>query len=178
MSCRSNSQRRPRLEAGPGLESSDPGALGCPAYADPMQTETSIRRAAAELDDALEAGDRDRVVACFATDCTIELLGVRLEGHEGVGRWLDWVFRHVDRLDFTPRVITVDGEVFVEEFGVTGTLSDGRRVESQWAEVLTYRDDLVTSLRLYFNAIDFAPASGIVGRALGPAAMRLARRGL
>ena len=143
-----------------------------------MQTEASIRRAAAELDDALEAGDRDRVVACFATDCTIELLGVRLEGHEGVRRWLDWVFRHVERLQFTPRVITVDGAVFVEEFGVMGTFADGQHVESQWAEVLTYRDDLVTSLRLYFNAIDFAPASGVVGRIFGPVAERLARRGL
>jgi hypothetical protein len=51
-------------------------------------------------------------------------------------------------------------------------------VESLWAEVLTYRDDLVTSLRLYFDPIDFAPALGAVGRVTGPAVMRLARRGL
>jgi hypothetical protein len=44
--------------------------------------------------------------------------------------------------------------------------------------MLTYRDDLVTSLRPYFNPIDFVPALGVVGRAVGPAAMRLARRGL
>ena len=36
----------------------------------------------------------------------------------------------------------------------------------------------MTSLRLYFNPIDFAPALGVVGRAVGPAALRLARRGL
>ena len=61
---------------------------------------------------------------------------------------------------------------------MTGLTFDGRRLEGQWAEVLTYRDDLVTSLRLYFNPIDFAPGLGIVGRVAGPAAMRLARRGL
>jgi hypothetical protein len=64
--------------------------------------------------------------------------------------------------------------VFIEEFGVTGILADGRRLESQWAEILTYRDDLVTTIRLYFNPLDFAPALGVVG----PAAVRLARRGL
>jgi ketosteroid isomerase-like protein len=143
-----------------------------------MQTESSIREAAAELDEALEAADFERVVACFSTDCTIELLGARLDGHEGVRRWLDWVFGHVERLEFTPRLITVDGDTFVEEFAVTATLGDGRRLESLWAEMLTYRDNLVTSLRLYFNPIDFAPASGLTGRLLGPAITRSARRGL
>ena len=143
-----------------------------------MQSESSIRTAASELDHALEAGDLDRVVACFAKDCTIELLGVRLRGHDGVRRWLDWVFAHVERIEFRPRVITVDGDVFIEEFGVTGFLAGGRRLESQWAEILTYQDDLVTNLRLYFNPLDFAPVLGIAGRVVGPAAVRLARRGL
>ena len=132
-----------------------------------MQSESSIRRAASELDEALETGDFARVVACFARDCTVELLGVRLHGHEGVRRWLDWVFAHVERIEFSPRVISVDGDTFIEEFGVTGTLANGQRLESQWAEILTYRDELVTSLRLYFNPIDFAPAL-VFGRVVGP----------
>ncbi len=37
---------------------------------------------------------------------------------------------------------------------------------------------MVTSLRLYFNPIDLAPALGIVGRLVSPAATRLARGGL
>lgn len=60
-------------------------------YAGLMQSEDSIRRAASELDDALVAGDRDRVVACFSQDCTVELLGVRVRGRDGVRRW------HADR---------------------------------------------------------------------------------
>jgi ketosteroid isomerase-like protein len=143
-----------------------------------MQSETSIRQAASELDEALEAGDIDRVVACFSEDCTVELLGVRLDGRDGVRRWLDWVFAHVERIEFTPRVISVDGDTFIEEFGVSGVLAGGRRLNSRWAEILTYRDDLVTSLRLYFNPIDFAPAIGMAGQAIGPAAAWFARRGL
>jgi ketosteroid isomerase-like protein len=143
-----------------------------------VQTEASIRRAAAELDEALEAGDRDRVIACFSADCTIELLGVRLHGQDGVGRWLDWVFAHATRIQLSPRMITVDGDTFIEEFEVTGSFDDGRRVDSRWAEILSYRDNLVTSLRLYFNPIDFAPTLGIIGRAIGPSVSRLSRRGL
>jgi ketosteroid isomerase-like protein len=51
-----------------------------------MQTEASIRQAAADLDAALEARDHERVVACFAEDCVVELLGVRLCGHDGARR--------------------------------------------------------------------------------------------
>jgi ketosteroid isomerase-like protein len=143
-----------------------------------MQSEASIRRAASELDSALEAADLKRVVACFAEDCTVELLGVRLRGLDGVRRWLAWVFGHLQRIEFAPRVISVDGDTFIEEFVVTGIMSDGRRLQSQWAEMLTYRDNLVTSLRLYFNPIDFAPAVGLAGRLVGPAAAKVARRGL
>ncbi len=143
-----------------------------------MQSESSIRQAALELDEALEAGDSERVVACFSEDCTIELLGVRLRGHDGVRRWLDWVFGRVGHVEFTPRVISVDGDMLIEEFGVAATMAGGRRLESQWAEILTYRNDKVTSLRLYFNPIDFAPTLGIIGRVVGPAVARLARRGL
>ena len=124
-----------------------------------MQSESSIRAAASKLDEALETGDLDRVVACFAEDCTVELLGVRLRGHDGVRRWLHWVFARVERIEFSPRVVSVDGDVFIEEFGVSGTPANGRRLESQWAEMLTYRDGLVTSLRLYFNSIDYAPST-------------------
>jgi ketosteroid isomerase-like protein len=143
-----------------------------------VQSEASIRKAAAELDEALEAGDIERVVACFDPECRLELLGVRLDGRQGVRRWLDWVFGHVESLTFTPRIISVDGDTFIEEFEVRGSLPNGRDVHGRWAEVLTYRADLVTSLRLYFDPMDFAPALGALGRVFGPIATRLARRGL
>ena len=143
-----------------------------------MDSEASIRQAASELDEALEARDLDGVVAFFSEDCVVELLGVRLQGHEGVRRWLDWVFAHVEQVEFAPRLIAVDGDTLIEEFRVAGIAADGRRMDSQWAEVLTYRDGLVTSLRLYFNPIDFAPALGLVGRMGGPPLAKLARRGL
>jgi ketosteroid isomerase-like protein len=88
------------------------------------------------------------------------------------------VFTHVTRIEFEPRLITVDGATFIEEFGVRGFLADGRRLDSRWAELLTYRNDLVASLRLYFNPLDLAPALGVIGRTVGPVAVRMARRGL
>jgi hypothetical protein len=106
------------------------------------------------------------------------MLGVRLRGHEGLCWWLEWVSARVQRIEFSPRVITVDGDTFFEELGVAAILSDGRRFESRWAEVPTYRDNLVTSLRLYVDPIDSAPALRVLGRIVGLRVGWPARHGL
>jgi hypothetical protein len=142
------------------------------------QTEQTIREAGRRLDDALEARDLEGAVACFDEECRIELLGVRLEGRAGVRRWLDWVFGRVESLAFEPRLITVDGTTLVEEFVVEATLPGGRRIRSRWAEVLDYHANLVRSLRLYFDPLDFLEAKGAAGRFVAPAARGFARRGL
>jgi len=121
------------------------------------QTAETIRAAATRLDDALERGDTEEVVACFAEDCEVELLGVRLCGRDGVRRWLRWMkARGIQSLWFTPRSIVVEGDVFVEEFLVSLRMVDGRTVESRQSEVLVYENNLVKSLRLYFDPMDFA----------------------
>lgn len=143
-----------------------------------MQTPESIRAAAAALDALLERGDVEGVTACFAPDCTIEVLGVRLRGRGGARRWLRWLFGHVEGLRFEPALITVQDDLLVEEFLVQARLRTGGVARSRQAEVLRYRDDLVVDLRLYFDPLDFLEAEGPLGRAVAPAARRFARRAL
>jgi ketosteroid isomerase-like protein len=123
-----------------------------------IQTADSIREAAKDLDDALETRDIDTILPFFADDCEIELLGVRGRGREGVRKWLEWQYRHVAKLELVPVVIMIEGNVFFEEFVAKARLHDGSEVESKQAEVLVYENNKVTSLRLYFDRLDFANA--------------------
>jgi hypothetical protein len=50
----------------------------------------------------------------------------------------------------------VSNGIFFEEFKVTGTLSNGKIVESKQSEVLVYENYKIRSLRLYFDRLDFA----------------------
>ena len=143
-----------------------------------MESPETIKEHARRLDAALEAKDIPGVVRCFAEDCEIELLGVKLKGHDGIRRWLAWLFQHASSVAFEPRVIMVEGQELFEEFTVNATLHSGRELRSHQAEVLTYRDGLVTSLRLYLNPLDFARAAGVMGRLAAPLLTRLARKGL
>lgn len=122
------------------------------------QSKEQILQVAKDLDDVIETRDIERILPFFAKDCSIELFGLTLHGHEGARKWLEWMFKHLTEIAFEPIIIMVDDNVFFEEFIVQGKLPDGRTVQSQQAEVLVYENLLVKSLRLYFDRLDFAEA--------------------
>lgn len=121
-----------------------------------LQTKESILEVAKDFDDAIETQKIDEILPYFDENCTIELLGLTLHGHEGARRWLEWMFQHVSTISIDPVVIMVEDDVFFEEFIVNSTLPDGRQVQSKQAEVLIYENNLVKCLRLYFDRLDFA----------------------
>lgn len=120
-----------------------------------------IREAAERFDREMEGWDMDAILASFADDCEIRLLGVRLQGKEGVRRWLAWLRRFIKEIRFEPLTIMVDGNTFVEEFIVRARFQDGGHAESRQAVVLVYEGEKIKSLRLYFDRLDFAGAVAI-----------------
>ena len=118
-----------------------------------------------KLDVALERRRIEEVVERFAPSCTIDLLGTTLQGHDGVERWLAWIFGRLATIRFTPVTVMVKGDTYFEEFVLHGVFHDGRSVDSRQAEVLTFDAGKITSLRLYFDPLEFAEAdSGLLGR--------------
>ena len=143
-----------------------------------MDTER-IRQVAKELDDTLETKNIERILSFFAHDCELLLLGIKVRGKEGARRWLRWQFGHVADYELVRIVIMIEGNVFFEEFVVKARLPDGTALESKQAEVLVYDEEYkVSSLRLYFDRLDFAdavardPFSGFVVRRLVKASLK------
>ena len=120
------------------------------------QLPDEIRKVAMDLDNALESKDIEQIVSCFADDCEIELLGIKLTGKGGVRKWLDWLYEHLDEVKLVPVIIMVDGDTFFEEFLLKAKIHNGIQVQSRQAEVLIYEDYQIKSLRLYFDRLDFA----------------------
>lgn len=120
------------------------------------QDSERIKAIAMGFDNAIESRDIDAMVESFSEDCEIELLGILLSGKDGAQKWARWLIDSLPDVKFTPVVIMVENGVFFEEFVVTGTLPDGKVVESKQSEVLVYEDYKIKSLRLYFDRLDFA----------------------
>ena len=140
-----------------------------------------IRDLAKALDDAIEKEDAEKVLSFFTEDCETELLGLRLEGRQGLKRALDWMYKHVTNITLSPITIIIDGGVFFEEFLVKAKTHKGKRLEVKQAEVLIYNEDyLVTSLRLYFDRLLLADtmATNIVDRILLNEVIKSSLKGL
>jgi ketosteroid isomerase-like protein len=123
-----------------------------------QRSSSRIRRLAKELDDAIERKDVESVVAAFAEDCRIELVGITLRGRAGVRRWLDWFYGKLTSVKLTAILIIIEGDTFFEEFLVEATLKNGAKITARQSEVLVYEGDKVKSLRLYFDRLEFAEA--------------------
>ncbi|MBD3214555.1 MAG: hypothetical protein GF311_18235 [Candidatus Lokiarchaeota archaeon] len=118
-----------------------------------------IRELAKDLDGALEKKDINLIKSFFDERCEIELLGIGLEGHEGVEKWLNYIFSYVDSFRLEPINILIENEIFFEEFVVHAKFPDNSKLQSKWAEVLIYENYKIRSLRLYFDRVEFAKAA-------------------
>jgi ketosteroid isomerase-like protein len=122
--------------------------------------EERIRKAAEDLDKAVENRDVELVTSFFSDDCEIEMLGIVLEGREGSRKWVEWLFSTLPEIRFEPVTIMIEGNTFFEEFVINGKLKNGMTVRSKQAEVLIYEDYKVRNLRIYFDRLDFAEVIG------------------
>jgi len=144
------------------------------------QLPNKIRKVASDLDKAIENKDVESILSSFSDDCQIELLGIKLTGKDGVRRWIDWMYKHLAEVRFLPVTIMVDGNTFFEEFILKGKLHNGIEVQSKQAEVLTYENYEVKSLRLYFDRLDFADSvvKGSMSKTFVRRLMRKSLKGL
>ena len=117
-----------------------------------------IRELATDFDKAVESRDMDRILSSFCDDCEIEFLGQCLAGKEGVKKWINWLYKHLDEIKFEPITIMVKDNTFFEEFIIKARLYSGAEIRSKQAEVLIYENYKIKNLRLYFDRLDFAEA--------------------
>ena len=119
-----------------------------------------IRKIAEEFDNVVSNRDIELALSFFADKCTIEMLGLELNGKEGARKWLKWLFSTFEEISFEPVTIMIESSTFFEEFILIGKLKNGTVIRSKQSEVLIYKDYKITDLRLYFDRLDFAEVIG------------------
>jgi steroid delta-isomerase-like uncharacterized protein len=121
-----------------------------------------IRETLAQLCEAFNAHDLDRIMTFFAEDCVLEMprgphpWGARSEGREAVRQGL------ASRFEGLPDVHYGDDEHFADaerqtgmsKWTLTGTTPDGRRLEVRGCDFWTFRDGLVTRKDSYWKIVD------------------------
>ena len=145
-----------------------------------LQASEAILKAALNLDKAIENKDFQSVISKFTNDCKIELLGVKLAGKDGVKKWMEWQFKHIEKVEFIPITKTISGNTFVEEFIAKARLQGGEEIQSKQAVVLQFKDHLIKNLRLYFDRLDFADSvfRNVIGKTIVKELIKKSTEGL
>lgn len=121
-----------------------------------------IRSTLAELCDAFNAHDLDRIMEHFADDCVLEMpkgsapWGTRFEGRQQVREGL------ASRLAGLPDLHYGDAEHFadpaanagISKWTLTGTSREGARIEVRGCDFYTFRDGKVVRKDSYWKIVD------------------------
>ncbi len=115
-----------------------------------------IRKAVDLFTKAMVEKDNTTLIDCFADDCEIEFLHVKLRGRQGARDWCKWLYGHLTELNFEPKASVVNDNVIIEEYVLSGRLHNGSRIKSRQTEVIIFNDAYkIINFRFYFDRLDF-----------------------
>jgi ketosteroid isomerase-like protein len=135
--------------------------------------ESEISGACLRFNEAMEGWEIGAIQSLFTDNCEVRFANIRLEGKEGVRRWIEWLHKSVRKVKFEPVTIMTEGNTLFQEFIVKAKMRNNKEVESRQAEVMVFEGGRIKSLRVYLDRLDFA--EGLTGILIGPAVVRLVR---
>jgi ketosteroid isomerase-like protein len=121
-----------------------------------------IRATLAELCDAFNAHDLDRIMACFAEDCVLEMprgsrpWGARFEGKPKVREALASRFAGLPDVHYGDAAHFVDpaADTGISKWLLTGTTPEGARREVRGCDFYTFRDGKVIRKDSYWKIVE------------------------
>jgi ketosteroid isomerase-like protein len=100
--------------------------------------------------------DAEKMLPFFAEDATLIFPGVKLDGHEGVRRWVKWLDAQFQKVALRGVTLTIEGSRAVHEFVLEGTTPEGLTASFDSVAVYEFRDGKITQFRCYFDVLTIA----------------------
>lgn len=124
------------------------------------QTQADVRDTAEKFGGYVGAKNVEAVISCFAEDCEIEFLNVKLKGKHGAGEWIKWLYGHMSELRYEPVFTMSDGNVFFVEYVLVGKLHNGIDIKSRQAQIMIFDSEgRIKHFRYYFDRLDFVESA-------------------
>jgi ketosteroid isomerase-like protein len=129
------------------------------------QTAEEIRRVAQLLDDAVESQDIESILSCFSDTGEVDVFGLTFKGSKEIRHIITWMYQRFGKIKFQPIIITVEGNIFFEEFTMSARF-DGKEIEVSAAEVLVFENYKIIRLKLFLDRLEIAQvvSKGLVER--------------
>jgi ketosteroid isomerase-like protein len=129
---------------------------------DPREAAMDMRATLTELCEAFNAHDVDRIMACFADDCVLEMprgsqpWGTRCEGRQAVRAALAGRFQGLPDVHYGDDEHFVDAgaETGMSRWTLTGTTPEGVRKHVRGCDFYTFRDGKVVRKDSYWKIVE------------------------
>lgn len=116
----------------------------------------------AELCDAFNAHDVDRVMSFFSADCVLEMprghepWGTRFEGRQKVSEALATRFRGLPDVHYgeAEHFVDIATDTGISKWHLTGTTVEGVKIEVNGCDFYTLRDGMVTRKDSYWKIVE------------------------
>ncbi len=120
-----------------------------------------IRKKLTELCDAFNAHDLDRIMACFADDCVLEMkgnkpYGSRFEGKANVRKGFAARFEGIPDVHYgdAEHFVDMESNTGISRWCLTGTDRDGKAVEVRGCDFYTFSMGKVVRKDSYWKIIE------------------------
>lgn len=113
-----------------------------------------------DLLDAFNAHDLDRIMAFFADDCVLEMprgrhpWGTRYDGKAAVREGLETRFTGIPDVHYGDDEHWVCGDHAVSKWRLTGTTTDGRRLDVRGCDLFDFRDGKCIRKDSYWKMVE------------------------
>ncbi|MEZ4861372.1 MAG: nuclear transport factor 2 family protein [Caldilineaceae bacterium] len=124
-----------------------------------MAGDERIRECLDELLNAFNDHDLDRIMNMFSDNCTLEMprgpepWGARSEGKEAVRQGLAARFQGIPDVHYEGRGHYVDGNTGISKWTLTGTTTDGQKIEVRGCDFYEFNGDLVMFKDSYWKIV-------------------------
>jgi uncharacterized protein (TIGR02246 family) len=126
-----------------------------------MEERNRVRRLIADLVDAYNAKDLERVMSWYHPDASYwSALGDWRRGAAEVRAHIEELFEMLPDEHMTTRVLIADGTTAVAEFTGQGTAPSGTAYSLDFTEVFTIRDGKIAEVRVYLDPEEVEAALG------------------
>jgi ketosteroid isomerase-like protein len=123
-------------------------------------TDESTTETLERLLDAFNAHDLDAVMSCFVDDCVLELprgpdpWGRRFEGRDRVREGLAGRFAGIPDVHYGDGRHWVSGSRGCSEWLITGTTTEGKRIEVRGCDLFEFRGNRIARKDSYWKIVE------------------------
>jgi len=117
---------------------------------------TEMKASIRSVHENIMKNDVEKLLPLFAEDVTLISPGVTLKGHDGVRRWMKWLYFDFPKLTLKETSLIIEENKAAHEYVLEGTTPEGQTVSFDGVAIYEFKDGKILTCRIYYDVLTIA----------------------